>query len=79
LYIFNCLSCGGEDRNRKISGVAVPVAAASHITFSRGAERIQPKLGVGIPEKNKKVEPRTVYQINLRSGATGKKIFTSIE
>jgi hypothetical protein len=34
---------------------------------------------MGIPQINQKVERRTGYQINLRSGATGKKIFTSME
>jgi hypothetical protein len=37
------------------------------------------KSGVGIPEINQKVDPRPGYQINLRAGATGKKIFTSID
>jgi hypothetical protein len=32
-----------------------------------------------IPDTNQKVEPRTGYQINPRSGATGTKIFTSVE
>jgi hypothetical protein len=61
------------------SGLAVPVAAASQIAFSRGGDRIQLKSGVGIPEMNQKVEPRTGYQINRRSRASGKKIFTSME
>jgi hypothetical protein len=47
--------------------------------FSPGADGIQLKSGVGLPETNKKYGPRTGYQINLRSGAVGKKIFTSIE
>jgi hypothetical protein len=38
------------------------------------ADRTPLKSGVGIPEIKQKVEPRTVYQINLRSGAKGKKI-----
>jgi hypothetical protein len=32
--------------------------------------------GVGIPDINQKIEPRTGYQINQRSGATGKKAST---
>jgi hypothetical protein len=64
LYIFTCLSCGGGYRKRKIGDLAVPVAAASQIAFSREADRIQLKSGVGIPEKNKKkVAPRTGYLI----------------
>jgi hypothetical protein len=43
------------------------------------ADRTPLKSGVGIPNINQKVDPRTGYQINLRSGATAKKIFTSIE
>jgi hypothetical protein len=54
LHIFTCLSCGGADRKRKIGGLAVPVAAAGQIAFSRGEDRIQLKSGVGIPEMNKK-------------------------
>jgi hypothetical protein len=34
---------------------------------------------VGKPYANQKVEPHTGYQINLRSGATGKKISTLLE
>jgi hypothetical protein len=55
------------------------VAGDSQIAISRGADRIQLKSAVGIPEMNQKVEPHTGYQINLLSGATGKKIFISIE
>jgi hypothetical protein len=47
--------------------------------FFQGADRLQLKSGVGIPDINQKVELRTGYQINLRSGATGKNIFISIE
>jgi hypothetical protein len=59
--------------------LAVPKAADSQIVFFQGADRIQLKSGVGIPDINQNVEPRTGYQINLRSEATGKKMFTSIE
>jgi hypothetical protein len=45
--------------------------------FFEGADRIQLKSGVGIPEMNQKDEPRTRYYIHLQSRATGKKIFTS--
>jgi hypothetical protein len=79
LYIFTCFSYGGAGRKRKIGGLAVPMAGASKIAFCRGACRIQLKSGVGIPEMNQKVKPRTGYLINLWSGATGKKIFASIE
>jgi hypothetical protein len=37
------------------------------------------KIGRGHTGNNQKVKPRTGYQINLRSGAKGKTIFTSIE
>jgi hypothetical protein len=66
----------GSIPEAKIGGLAVPVAAASHIVFSKGADRIHLKSGVGITEMNQKVEPRTGYQIILQSWATGKKIFT---
>jgi hypothetical protein len=41
------------------------------------ADRTPQKSGGGISDINQKVEHRTGYQINLRSGATGNKIFTS--
>jgi hypothetical protein len=47
--------------------------------FPQGADPIQLKSGMNITDINQKVEPHTRYQINLRSGATGNKIFTSIE
>jgi hypothetical protein len=37
------------------------------------------KSGVGLPDINQKVNPRTGYQIHLQFGATDKKIFTTIE
>jgi hypothetical protein len=40
---------------------------------------MQLKSGVGILDNNGKVRPHTGYEVNLQSGATGKKIFTSIE
>jgi hypothetical protein len=43
------------------------------------ADRTPLKSGMGIPDISQKVEPLTGYQINLPSGATFKKIFTSIE
>jgi hypothetical protein len=49
------------------------VAAANQIAFSRGADWIQLKSGVGIPEMNQKVEPHTGFQVNLRSEATGRR------
>jgi hypothetical protein len=52
LYIFTFLSFGGADRRRKIGRIAVPVTAASQIAFYRGADRIQFKSGVGVPETN---------------------------
>jgi hypothetical protein len=54
-------SCGGANRKRKIGSLAVPVVAASQIAFSRGADRIHLKSGVGIPQMNQTVEPRTGY------------------
>jgi hypothetical protein len=42
------------------------------------ADRTSLQSGVGIPQINQKVEPGTGYQINLQSGATGKKISTSM-
>jgi hypothetical protein len=42
-------------------------------------DRTPLKSGVGVPDINQKVEHHTGYQINLRSGATGKKSFTSIK
>jgi hypothetical protein len=43
------------------------------------ADRTPLKFGVGIPDINKKAERRTGCKINMRPGAAGKKIFTSIE
>jgi hypothetical protein len=43
------------------------------------ADRTSLKPGLGKPQINQKVEPRTGYQINLRSGATGKNISASME
>jgi hypothetical protein len=40
---------------------------------------MQLKSGLGIPEVNQKAEPRTGYEINLRSGAIGKIILKYIE
>jgi hypothetical protein len=49
-------------------------------TFVENVKKVQnqPTL-VGILDINQKVEPHTEYQINLWSGATSKKIFTSIK
>jgi hypothetical protein len=54
------------------------LAAARQIVFSW--EQAAPlKSGVSIPEMNiKKGELHTGYQINQRSGTTGKTIFTAI-
>jgi hypothetical protein len=35
LYVFTCLFCGEADQRRKIRRLTVPVAAGSHIVFSR--------------------------------------------
>jgi hypothetical protein len=43
-----------------------------------GADRIQLKSYVGMPEMIEKVELCSGYGINLRSNASGKKIFTSM-
>jgi hypothetical protein len=43
------------------------------------ADRTPFKSGVGIPDINQKVEPRTGYQNNLGAGAADKKIFTLTE
>jgi hypothetical protein len=79
LYIFTGLSYWGADRRRKIGGLPVPVVAASQIVGLHGADRIQLKSGMGIPEINQKDEPSTRYKIRLRSGAIGKNVFTSRE
>jgi hypothetical protein len=47
--------------------------------LSQGGRPHTLKIGVGIPNINHKVKPHTGYQINLRSGAAGQKIFTSME
>jgi hypothetical protein len=47
----------GSRPEAKIGGLTVPMAAGRLIL--QGAERIQLKSGVGIPEMNKKDEPRT--------------------
>jgi hypothetical protein len=56
-----------------------PLGSRKSYCFLQGAYRIQLHSGVGIPDISQKVEPRTGYQINLRSEAIGKKIFTSME
>jgi hypothetical protein len=70
LYVFTCLACGGADsrHGRRLSNCNLQMA-----------DRTPLKSGLGIPDINQKVEPRTAPQIYLRPRATGKKIFTSIE
>jgi hypothetical protein len=46
--------------------VAVDRLDYSQVFFLQGADRIQQKSGVGIPEMNKKNEPSTGYYIYLR-------------
>jgi hypothetical protein len=43
------------------------------------AHKKKPGVGLGMLHINQKVEPRDRYQLNLRSEATGKTIFTSVE
>jgi hypothetical protein len=43
------------------------------------ADRTSLKSGMVLSQSTKKVEPRTGHQINLRSGATYKKISTLME
>jgi hypothetical protein len=75
-WVSTCLSCQGADRRRKIGGHTVPVAAACQNVIFRWQTANQAwvyRLGIN----KKKVEPHTGYQINLWSGATGKKIFSN--
>jgi hypothetical protein len=68
---------GEYTEGEKLASLLIPWQPS--ICSNQVADRTQLKSGVGIPDNNKKVGPRTGCQINLRSGATGKKIFTSIE
>jgi hypothetical protein len=75
----SALLLGEAVRTRKIGGFTVPVGSRYSNCNLQNADYTPLKSGVGILDINQKVEPRTEYryQINLRSGATGKKIFTS--
>jgi hypothetical protein len=56
-----------------------PVFFVKSAYFLRYALFRKSVRGQGTPDINQKVESRTEYRINLRSGDTDKKIFTSTE
>jgi hypothetical protein len=64
----------GEQNGGEILAVLLSPWQSLGILLSQGGRQHTTKIGVGIPEINQKVEPRTGYQINLQSGAKGKKI-----
>jgi hypothetical protein len=53
-------------------------AAEKNSTLYNGDGPHTTKIGVGSPEMIQKGEPCTGYNINLRSGATGKKMLLKI-
>jgi hypothetical protein len=70
---------GEQTWGKKIPVIHYPRGRRYSICNLQVADRTSLTSGVGIPHINHKVEPRPGYQINLRSWATGKKIFTSME
>jgi hypothetical protein len=69
---------GEQNGDEKLAGILFPRQPLVNCNL-QVADRTSLKSGVGIPQINQKVEPRTGYQINLRSGATGKKVSASMD
>jgi hypothetical protein len=72
---------GGPKCSLVSSGVSYEHAVASRrqILTIQWAGRKRLILCESIPEMNAKIEPRTGYYIDLRSGAIGENMFTSVE
>jgi hypothetical protein len=77
---FSYHSCWGADRRRKICGHIIPVAAASQIVFSRLQTAHHYNRAWAYRRSIKKLSPALgIKLICGPGGATGKKIFTSME
>jgi hypothetical protein len=79
LYTSTCLSCGGQTGGgEELEALLSPWEPLVNL-LSQGGRPHTTKIGHGYTGVNQKSEPCTGYKINLHSGATGRKVFTSIE